>query len=86
VFALPGSSAALCWISSFPRPFSSHFPKSHANAAAVVLDEFDTGRFKGVTNHDQGRPAGLIYACFQLADGHDPHLSFPCEILLTPVE
>ena len=61
-------------------------PKSHPHTAAVVVDEFDPRRFKGVTNHDQGCPAGLIYACFQLADGHDPHLGFPCEILLAPVE
>jgi hypothetical protein len=39
-----------------------------------------------VTNHDQGCSAGLIYACFQLANGHDPQFGFPCEILLAPVE
>jgi hypothetical protein len=71
---------------SLSRPFPSHLSKSHTHAATVVLDEFDAGRFKGVTNHNQRCPAGLIYACFQLADGHDPHLRFPCEILLTPVE
>jgi hypothetical protein len=64
------------------RPLSPHLPKSHTDTAAVVLDEFDPRRFKGVTDHDQGCPPGLIYACFQLADGHDPHLGFPCEILL----
>jgi hypothetical protein len=74
------------WINSFPWPLSPHFPKSHADTAAVVVDEFDPRGFKGVTNHDQGRPAGLVYAGFQLADGHDPDLSRSREILLTPVE
>jgi hypothetical protein len=65
------------------RPLSPHLPKSHPHTATVVVDEFDPRRFKGVTDHDQGRPPGLIYACFQLADGHEPHLGFlPCEILL----
>jgi hypothetical protein len=47
-------------IDSFPQPFASRLPKSHPHTAAVVVDEFDPRRFKGVTNHDQGCPAGLI--------------------------
>jgi hypothetical protein len=71
---------------SLSRPFPPHLPKSHTDPAAVVVDKFDPRRFKGVTNHDQGRPAGLIYACFQLADRHDPDLGLSREILLAPVE
>jgi len=68
------------------RSFSPHLSKSHTHAAAVVLDEFDAGCFKGVADYDQGCPARLICACFQLANRNDPDPGLPCEISLAPIQ
>jgi hypothetical protein len=42
---------------------------AHPRSSPVLIDELDTRGFEGVANHVHRRPAGLIYACFKLAEG-----------------
>jgi hypothetical protein len=65
-------------VRSLSWSFSLHLSKSHTDAAAVVLNEFDSSRLKGAANHDQGCPARLNYAGFQLAHRDDPDSGLSC--------
>jgi hypothetical protein len=58
----------------------------HPRAAAVLVDEFDAGAFECAANRLESSAAWLACTCFELMDGHNPHLSALREFLLVPFQ
>jgi hypothetical protein len=58
----------------------------HARSAAVLIDQFDAGQFKGPLNDLKSRAARGTLSRFELANRHDPHACLVSQLLLGPIE
>ena len=58
----------------------------NARAAAVLVDEFDAGKFESSLQHIKCRAARVTSARLKLPDGYDANARVLRELLLGPVE
>jgi hypothetical protein len=68
------------------RAFLRQLLQSDAWPSAILVDEFDAGRFKGSADDVESRVARLAEPCLQLMHGHDANGGMVGEILLAPLK
>jgi hypothetical protein len=73
-----------------PKSFSWLAPyrltKAHTGTAAVFVNEFDAGVFKGASNDLKGGTPRLCHSRLELMNGHLAYTRSRCKILLIPCE
>jgi hypothetical protein len=66
-------------------PFWLRFPQSYAWTSTVLVDELHAGGLKATPYDIKRGSSWFVRSGFQLPHGHNPNLSFACELLLAPI-
>jgi hypothetical protein len=70
----------------FARHSTARLSQPHAGAAAVLVDELHTGRFKRVANDLQSRTPWLVHATLELTNCDNTHAGFAGKLMLAPIK